>query len=411
MATLLLNDLVVKKTKVTEGRLELWDTQVEGFGVRVSATGRKTFFFVYRDKGGVKRRHALGKYPEMALGDAREAAYLFKRSIEKGEKPGLVALAEAAELEKKAAVRAAKSYLDAVDDYLKIYAAQHNRKTTQDEKRWVLRNILGARWKKKAIGDVTKQDVVKVLDEYVKEGKGSGANHILSRLRTFFAWCEEREIVTANPCDKLRKPAKTTTRERVLSDVELGRIWHATARLKYPAYGALVRVLILTAQRRNEVVGMRWGEVDEQGKIWTLPKERAKNKIEQRLPLSDVVLGTIKTIAKLDDVLVFPARGNKEATFSGFSKLKSELDKLSGVEDWTLHDLRRTAATRIAKFGVAPHVIEAILNHVSGTFGGVAGIYNRHDYLDEMREALDRWAAHVSGLPNESEDMVGQAEK
>ena len=250
----------------------------------------------------------------------------------------------------------------------------------------------------KPIGEIGKQDVVKLLDEYVKAGKGSGANHILSRLRTFFEWCIERELVAVNPCDKLRKPARVKSRERVLTADELACIWHASAAAIYP-YGAIVRLLLLTGQRRGEVVGLRWSEIDDTAKTWTLPKERTKNGTEHRLPVSDLVLSIIEELPMLNDVLAFPARGNSEATFSGFSKCKAELDRLSGVTDWTLHDLRRTAATGMAKLGTAPHVVEAILNHLSGTFAGVAGVYNRHDYEPEMRVALDQWSRHVASRP------------
>jgi integrase len=393
-----LTDLVLRKVRAEKGRKELWDTQIDGFGVRVSESGLKAYFVVYRDLGGIKRRQGLGTYPDTSLADARDAAYQVKRAIEKGEKPALVAEAEQKETERKAAVRASKSFVDAVDDYLQIYCAEHNRPSTQDEKRWILRNTCGGRWKDKAIGEIGKQEVVKLLDEYMKAGKGSGANHILSRLRTFFAWCVERELVTTNPCDKLRKPARVKTRERVLTADELARIWHASAIADYP-YGAIMRLLLLTGQRRGEVVGLRWSEIGDESRLWTIPKERTKNGREHALPVSDLVLSIIEELPMLNDALVFPAKGKTETTFSGFSKCKAELDRLSGVKDWTLHDLRRTAATGMAKLGTAPHVVEAILNHLSGTFAGVAGIYNRHDYESEMRVALDQWSRHVASRP------------
>ena len=398
MPSVLLTDLLLRKVRAEKGRKELWDTQLEGFGVRVSESGLKAFFVVYRDVAGVKRRQGLGTYPDTSLADARDAAYQVKRAIDKGEKPAVVVEAERNEVERKAAVRASKSFVDAVDDYLSIFAAEHNRPSTQNEKRWLLRNTCGRRWKDKAVGEIGKQDVVKLLDEYVKAGKGSGANHILSRLRTFFEWCIERELVAVNPCDKLRKPARVKSRERVLTADELALLWHASAAATYP-YGAIVRLLLLTGQRRGEVVGLRWSEIDDTAKTWTLPKERTKNGTEHRLPVSDLVLSIIEELPMLNDVLAFPARGNSETTFSGFSKCKAELDNLSGVKDWTLHDLRRTAATGMAKLGTAPHVVEAILNHLSGTFAGVAGVYNRHDYEPEMRVALDQWSRHVASRP------------
>jgi integrase len=136
---------------------------------------------------------------------------------------------------------------------------------------------------------------------------------------------------------------------------------------------------------------MRWSEIDWEKRLWHLPKERTKNGRDHAVPLSTTAITTLKTVPHVNEIFVFPARGNANASFSGFSKCKGELNKLCGVTEWTLHDLRRTAATRIAKLGVAPHVIEKILNHVSGTFAGVAGIYNQHNYESEMRDALDLW--------------------
>ncbi len=390
---MLLNDLVLRKTQTTGARKELWDTQMDGFGVRISETGRKVFFLVYRH-GGVKRRKSLGTYPARSLADARQEAFAFKVGLERGVDPAAVAEAEAANAAR------AKPFMEAVDDYLMLYASEHNRQSTQNEKRWLLRNTCGGRWGNKSIGAITKADVVELLDEYVKAGKASGVNHILSRLRTFFRWCLERGLVDADPCDKLRKPGRTAARERVLSEEETAKVWNATAASIWP-YGAVVRLLLLTGQRRNEVVGMRWAEIGVEAKVWTLPKERTKNGLEHRLPLSDAALDLIKGLPMVSETLVFPARGNSTTTFSGFSKCKAEMDRLSGVTDWTLHDLRRTAATGMAKLSVAPHVIEKILNHVSGSFSGVAGIYNQHDYEAEMREAMAKWGDEIVKLSTE----------
>lgn len=390
MSRVLLNDLVLRKTQTTGARKELWDTQLDGFGVRISETGRKVFFLVYRH-GSVKRRKSLGTYPARSLADARQQAFAFKVGLERGEDP-----AAGAEI-KTARAAKAKTFVEAVDDYLALYASEHNRPSTQNEKRWLLRNTCGGRWGNKSIGAITKADVVELLDDYVKAGKASGANHLLSRLRTFFRWCIERGLVDADPCDKLRKPGRTKTRERVLSEGETAKIWRATAASIWP-YGAIVQLLLLTGQRRNEVVGLRWAEIDAEAKAWTLPKERTKNGLEHRLPLSDKALELIKALPMVNETLVFPARGSSTTTFSGFSKCKAEIDRLSGVTDWTLHDLRRTAATGMAKLNVAPHVIEKILNHVSGSFSGVAGIYNQHDYEAEMREAVGRWGEQLAQM-------------
>jgi integrase len=140
---------------------------------------------------------------------------------------------------------------------------------------------------------------------------------------------------------------------------------------------------------------MRWKEIDWDARTWSIPAKRTKSNRAQVVPLSPLAVSVLETVPRINDELVFPPRGNEETTTSGFSKMKRRLDELSRVSDWTLHDLRRSAATHMASLGVAPHVIKRILNHTSGTFGGVAGIYNRFQYLPEMCEALGLWANHI----------------
>ena len=163
----------------------------------------------------------------------------------------------------------------------------------------------------------------------------------------------------------------------------------------YP-FGTIVKLLILTGQRRGEVAGLEWPEVDYAAAVWTIPAARSKNGRAHALPLAPVALATIKSLPRLSDSFAFPARGNEEATFSGWSKAKAQLDELAGVTDWTLHDLRRTTATRLAGLGIPPHIVERILNHAGGSFAGVAGVYNRFEYGEEMREALKLWETSLT---------------
>ena len=161
----------------------------------------------------------------------------------------------------------------------------------------------------------------------------------------------------------------------------------------------LVKLLILTAQRRGEVAGMKWREVDFEKALWAIPSDRTKNKRTHTLPLSSTTKQILQSLPRIgQSEFVFPARGNESNSMSGFSKLKRKLSEAANIADWTLHDLRRSAATGMAGQGTPPHIVEKILNHTSGTFAGVAGIYNRFEYVSEMQVALDRWAAHVDQL-------------
>jgi hypothetical protein len=174
---------------------------------------------------------------------------------------------------------------------------------------------------------------------------------------------------------------------------ELVSIWRAANEMGWP-YGRIVQLLILTGQRRNEVTGMRWSELDLAKGQWTIPAERTKPGRVHELPLVPAAVDLIQRLPKIHDQYVFPAKG-KDNSASGFSKWKHELDRIAGLSDWRIHDLRRTVASGMAQLKVAPHIIERVLNHTTGTLGGVAGIYNRFGYLDEMREALQRWSDHL----------------
>ena len=203
-----------------------------------------------------------------------------------------------------------------------------------------------------------------------------------------------------SPCQGVKAPSKVGSRHRVLSEAELTRIWLAAELFGYP-FGRLVQLLLLTAQRRSEVAGMRWSELDLSKAYWHLPPgnedRKHKSSHPHTIPLGSRIIEILASLPRVHEELVFPARG-KDNPVSGYSKWKQKLDNVSGVRAWTLHDLRRTAATQMASLGVPPHVVERILNHTTGTLGGVAEIYNRFAYLPEMADALDLWSRHLDQL-------------
>ena len=249
-------------------------------------------------------------------------------------------------------------------------------------------------WGTWPIHTISRQDVTKVLNAIVKRGAPSAANHALSAVRKMFNWAIEHGHVDRSPCFGIKAPSKLKSRDRVLTDEELASIWQSAEEMGYP-YGCIIQLLILTAQRRNEVTGMRWTELDFTKATWTIPAERTKPGRTHEVPLSKSAIRLLKNLPKLHDDLVFPARG-KDNPASGFSKWKRQLDTMAGMSDWRVHDLRRTVASGMAQLKVPPHIIERVLNHTTGTLGGVAGVYNRFGYLDEMRAALELWAASLT---------------
>jgi integrase len=239
--------------------------------------------------------------------------------------------------------------------------------------------------------------VVALLDSTVDRGAPIAANRLLAALRSFFNWCCERGLLTVSPCDRLKAPSPERSRDRVLSDRELAQIWQAAGRLGYP-FGPAYQLLALTAQRRTEVCGMRWDELDPDLTLWSLPAARVKNNTAHQVPIATparAILASLPRIVRCP--FVFSSNGRTPV--SGHSRPKRALDAMvPEVGPWRLHDLRRSAATGMARRGVQLPVIEKILNHTGGSFAGVVGTYQRHDFADEKRAALELWAQFVVGL-------------
>ncbi len=388
MGTGTLTDLTVRNAVAKEGkRIEIWDAKLSGFGVRVAPSGTKTFVLLYYMHAR-KRRMTLGRFPLVTLAEARAKAMKVLGDIAHGIDP---------ELPAREVNYARFRFDDVANEFIEKHCQQHNRASTAVETTRLLQTRFCSVWSGRDIREIKKLDVLAILDAAVKAGTPSAANHALAAVRKLFNWCVERGILESSPCMNIRRPAPAPTRERVLDDVELVAIWNAAVATDYP-FGAIVKLLVLTAQRRGEVAGMRWSEIDFEKSLWSIPSNRTKNNKMHVVPLTSMARDILNSLPKLSDSLVFPARGNDAHAVSGFSKMKPRLAAQIEVRDWTLHDLRRTAATTIARLGVAPHVVERILNHSSGTFAGVAGVYNRFEYLPEMRKALEQYEAQLRKL-------------
>jgi integrase len=262
-------------------------------------------------------------------------------------------------------------------------------------------------WGNKPLANIDGHDIHAVVDEARKRGvpglspRNAGISESRGRkihvaLNSFFAWARRQRRVTVNPCAGVWHPTAPPARDRVLSDAEIIKYWAATNSVEQP-FRAGLRLLLLTGCRLNEVAGMRRDELGDDG-TWTIPGTRTKNHRPHVVPLSPLMREIIATVPVIEGGFVFTTTGR--SAVSGWSKIKTALDSKmgSGVPAWRLHDLRRTAATGMAELGIAPHVVEAVLNHISGARAGVAGIYNRAIYAEEKRTALERWSAHVLGL-------------
>jgi len=247
---------------------------------------------------------------------------------------------------------------------------------------------------------IKRSDVVRVLDGLVASGKPYGANRALANLKRLMSWALDRGMIEVNPIAGLKPPTKERSRDRILTDQELSALLQSADVEGYP-FGAVFKMLVLTGQRRGEITGMRWSENDLNSRTWTIPASRAKNGQAHQVPLSDPAMSVLRALPRfLGSDFVFTTTGN--TPISGFGRAKDRLDAAMGANDWRIHDLRRTAASGMARLGVPPHVIENVLNHKSGIISGVAAVYNRYGYEKEKRDALARWGQYACGLTGAS---------
>ncbi len=364
----------------------IFDDDQRGLGVRVTAGGSKSFLAQYTVHGQ-KRRVPLGSCDALPLAKAREAARAIMGDVAKGIDPAAERRAAAAETRQKAE-RDALTLSKLIDDWRELHLVNRREGYAVEAVRSIRRAF--ADYLEWPAADIDRALAVKVLDGMAREGSAAAASHACAYGKACFGWAIARGTLAANPF--LGVPvAPTAKRDRVLSDEELAAIWRATD--GPGSFNGIVRVLMLSGQRRDEVSGMEWAELAGDLSTWTIPGTRAKNGAASVVPLAPAVRELIKARPRAA-ALVF---AGEKGQFSGWSKAKAALDARSGVTDWVLHDLRRTVATNLQKLGVRLEVTEAVLNH-TGSRAGVVGLYQRHDWAREKEAALGAWATHVLAL-------------
>jgi integrase len=378
----------------------IWDADhreaVRGFGVR-RQRDQATYVLKYRVLGR-QRFVTIGPHgapwtPELARREAKRLLGL----VANGKDP--------ADEKAKARLQAADTLRVIADQYLRNAKQRLKPRTYSEIERYLL-----VSWKSLhpvSVFQITRRHIsARIADIASDHGKVSAAR-ARTALSSMFNWAIREGLdIATNPVLGTNRPAQPGSRERVLTETELSAIWWASGE---DDYGRIVRLLLLTAQRRNEVGSMQWAELDTISGLWTLPGARTKNHREHLLPLVPAALALLPPRREGRDFLFGdgPRRsGDPHRGFSGWSKSKAALDERIAealsepLPHWTVHDLRRSASTVMAdRLGVLPHIVEAILNHVSGHRAGVAGVYNRARYAAEMREALQLWAQHVAALP------------
>jgi integrase len=364
-----------------------FDDDLPGFGyrLRLGSGGklRRSWVAQYK-RAGATRRLLLGAGEVLSAEQARQAAKKVLAKVALGEDP------QADRIDRRGKDRL--SLRSVVEEYLAAKQQQVRPRTLVEVRRYLTARPYFGPLHGVAIDTVNRRDIATRLVAITREHGSVTAVRARTTLSALFVWAMTMGIVEANPVIGTIKPQDNQTRERVLGDDELVRIWCSCV----GDFGRIVKLLILTGCRRSEIGDMTWTELDLERGLFTIPASRSKNGRTHTLPLTPLMLTIIKDVPRMAtrDQLF----GQRSHGFTRWHKSKAELDARSGVRDWTVHDLRRTTATKLADLGVQPHIIEQVLNHQSGHKAGPAGIYNRSSYEREVKAALALWHDHLRSI-------------
>jgi integrase len=368
-----------------------WHPDKDGLILRVRKTGGMSFVLRRWGFGSLTLGpHTIGLATARKL--AREAIVSQTQGVDPAKAKREARVAE------KAPSIAELTLKDAITRWIERYAKPELRTWPAIERS--LNADVVPRMGKQPLNSITRAHIARLVDDITDRGSPRQAALVYAYLHKMFNWCVSRGYLDANPATGLPKPKQRPGKERVLSDNELRIILKAVHELGYP-FGPMFELLAFTGQRKMEIGGGRWSEIDLEKNLWNLPASRTKNKAAHSFPLSERVVAILKKLPKVEKLdLLFTTTGKTPP--SGFSKIKARLDaRVTELNDgnpispWSFHDLRRTAATGMASLRVPVEVIEQVLNHKSGKLAGVAGIYNRHTYQDEMRQALEQWEQKI----------------
>jgi integrase len=405
MPTQKLTDKVVNRKPPAAGHVELFDTVTPGLALRINAKGRRSYFVMPR-VSGKQIKYKLGTTDQLTLAEAREKARDVFRNAARGVHPK--------EAERRARREAERNQKNTFRNIAETYLVDKGKGgganlRTKGQIVQRLENDIFPQWGARPITEISRADV-RELVEGIANDRPIAANRTLAVVRRIFNWSCKKDRLDVSPAFGVDPPSVEKSRDRVLTDDEIRRLWAGFDKLGQP-FGAVFKILLLTAQRRGEVAGAKWSEFE--GDLWTLPGDRTKNSAGNTVPLPSLAIKILDDIPKIEDFEhVFTTARKGDRAVSGWGKVKERLDKIiaqiaadeakenldnkkHALPHWTIHDLRRTVRTNLPKLGITPDTAERVLGHA---IGGVRGVYDRHAYNEQKRYALEAWARHVETL-------------
>ena len=381
----------IQALKPKTARYDLREKSGDGFGIRVSPTGEKSWTFFYTFEGR-KRRMTLGPYPSLTLADARIKYRAALKTLHQDQDPGL---------EKQKKLHDSKTALtieSLVSEYIEKWAKPRKRSWCEDQR--ILQKELTADWGKRKAKDISKRDIILLLDVIKDRGSPISANRTLAVIRRMFNFAVEQDIITVSPCTSIKAPAKENRRDRILNLEEIKVFWIGLEEAPMAELIKLaLKLQLITAQRKGEVVMAEWSEIDLNSGWWTIPASKAKNGNLHRVPLSKLAKELLLEIKRLaeDSHWLFPSDKTKShITPTAIDHaMRRCMTSFSNVESFTPHDLRRTAASHMTSIGIPRLVVSKILNHVESS---VTAIYDRHSYDNEKQQALELLADSLNSI-------------
>jgi integrase len=411
-----LTALKVEQMRPRSIRTEIPDGGCAGLYLVLQPSGKRSWAVRYRRRAdGQPRKITL--HGSLPLAAARAKASEYMEKMAKGEDP-----AAALQIEKQAARATAGVEDDTFGSVARkfIHRGQKQNRTWQETARLLglkpdpnddkhllsIKYGLVDRWGKRKFSEIQKRDILDELDAIVDRGGGVTSNRTLAAIRRLCNWALERDMLSVSPCAGVVPQVEETRRDRKLTDDEIRWLWVACDEIGQP-FGHAVKLLLLTGQRRGEVGEMTDREIDRDNRMWTIPRERAKNDETHEVPLSDATFAVIDSVKRIEGKAGYLFTTTGVSPVSGWSKVKAQIDGFmteaaskqgKELSPWRLHDLRRTAASGMQRIGVQLPVIEKCLNHLSGSFAGIVGVYQTHEFAAEKRAALDAWAREIERI-------------